>query len=64
MLNKKLHEEVQEFDEAREAEQIAELADIVEVIYAVVESKAKPEEFEEVRLSKKEECGGFLKICS
>lgn len=60
MLNKKLHEEVQEFNEANETEQIAELADIVEVIYAIVESKGVSiEQFEQVRLEKKEDRGGF-----
>ncbi len=39
MLNKKLHEELQEFDEANDSEQLAELADMVEVIYSILESK-------------------------
>jgi predicted house-cleaning noncanonical NTP pyrophosphatase (MazG superfamily) len=60
MLNKKLHEELQEFDEANGFEQIAEMADIVEVIYAIVKSKGVSiEEFENVRLAKKEDRGGF-----
>jgi len=60
MLNKKLHEELQEFDEANDSEQLAELADMVEVIYAIVESKGVSiEEFEQVRLSKKKDRGGF-----
>lgn len=62
MLNKKLHEELQEFDEANDSEQLAELADMVEVIYAILESKGVSiEEFEQVRLSKKADRGGFAK---
>lgn len=60
MLNKKLHEELQEFEEASDTEQIAELADIVEVIYAIVGSKnVSLDEFDQVRLAKKEDRGGF-----
>lgn len=59
-LQRKLHEEVREFDEAGEGEQIEELADILEVIYAIVEAKGLSlEQFEQVRLAKREKRGGF-----
>ncbi len=56
-LNKKLKEEVNEYiaDES-----IEELADITEVIYALVEAKGKTiEEFEKIRLDKRENRGAF-----
>lgn len=60
MLHKKLHEEIKEFNETSDSEQIAELADIVEVIYAIVESKGLSiDNFELVRIAKKEDRGGF-----
>jgi predicted house-cleaning noncanonical NTP pyrophosphatase (MazG superfamily) len=60
MLNQKLHEEFLEFTNANEEEQVAELADLVEVVYAILESKGvSVEEFEKVRLDKREQRGGF-----
>lgn len=55
MLDKKLHEELREYEEASEKDQVAELADIVEVIHAIIESKGLSiEQFEQVRLAKRE----------
>lgn len=54
MLDKKLHEELKEYEEASDNDQVAELADIVEVIHAIVESKELSiEQFEQIRLAKK-----------
>jgi predicted house-cleaning noncanonical NTP pyrophosphatase (MazG superfamily) len=56
----KLHEELEEFQTAEEEKQIEELADLVEVVYAILESKGVGvEEFEKIRLKKREERGGF-----
>ncbi|MEK3716247.1 nucleoside triphosphate pyrophosphohydrolase [Paenibacillus sp. FSL R7-0333] len=61
-LIKKLHEEIREFEEADDCNQIEELADIVEVIYAIVENQSlSVEEFEKIRLAKKDKRGGFSK---
>lgn len=58
-LNKKLQEEVKEYLEDNNVE---ELADIVEVIYGILGSmNISAQEFEKIRLSKKEEKGGFEK---
>lgn len=58
-LNKKLQEEVKEYLEENCVE---ELADIVEVIYGILKSmNVSLEEFEKVRLDKKEKRGGFDK---
>lgn len=58
-LNKKLQEEVKEYLEDNNVE---ELADIVEVIYGILGSmNISAQEFEKVRLNKKEEKGGFEK---
>lgn len=60
MLNVKLQEELDEYIEAKGNEQIAELADLVEVVYAILTSKGVSiEDFEKIRLSKKDERGGF-----
>lgn len=58
-LNKKLQEEVKEYLEDNNVE---ELADIVEVIYGILGSmNISIQEFEEIRLRKKEEKGAFEK---
>jgi predicted house-cleaning noncanonical NTP pyrophosphatase (MazG superfamily) len=57
-LNEKLQEELLEYRESDD--DINELADLVEVIYAIVESKGHTiEEFEKLRLFKREVRGGF-----
>ena len=57
LLDEKLIEEVNEYINSDEVE---ELADIVEVIYAILDYKeVKLENFEKIRLSKKEKRGGF-----
>jgi predicted house-cleaning noncanonical NTP pyrophosphatase (MazG superfamily) len=62
MLVFKLHEELDEFQTAEKDKQVEELADLVEVVYAILESKGVSlEEFEKVRLKKREERGGFEK---
>ncbi|MFW6270261.1 MAG: phosphoribosyl-ATP pyrophosphohydrolase [Bacillota bacterium] len=56
-LQKKLQEEL---DEYIESEEVMELADLVEIIYAILDVEGiSREEFEEMRLDKKEERGGF-----
>ena len=56
-LDKKLQEELEEYLESGE---IAELADLVEVIYAILDHKdISRDEFEKIRLDKKEDRGGF-----
>lgn len=58
-LNQKLGEELKEYNESGEVE---ELADLVEIIYAIAEHKGvSVDEFEKIRLSKKEKRGGFEK---
>ena len=61
-LNKKLQEEL---DEYYENDNIEELADIVEIIYAILNHHGvSRERFEELRLKKRKERGGFEnKIC-
>lgn len=60
ILNQKLHEEFLEYTHANEEDQVEELADLVEVLYAILESKGvSVEDFEKVRLAKREERGGF-----
>ncbi|MFS0556890.1 phosphoribosyl-ATP pyrophosphohydrolase [Brevibacillus sp. 179-C9.3 HS] len=60
MLDQKLHEELSEYLTASEEEKIAELADLIEVVYGVLESKGiSVEVFEKVRITKREERGGF-----
>ncbi|MDR2976538.1 MAG: nucleoside triphosphate pyrophosphohydrolase [Streptococcaceae bacterium] len=60
-LDKKLLEEVAEVVEAADkTSKVEELADLLEVIYAIAEnSEISLEEIEKVRLSKREERGGF-----
>jgi predicted house-cleaning noncanonical NTP pyrophosphatase (MazG superfamily) len=56
-LNRKISEEVAEYLEEYSVE---ELADIVEVVYALVKHKGLSlQEFEQIRLKKREERGGF-----
>jgi len=56
-LNKKLDEELREY---YETESIDELADMVEVIFAIVgQYGISIEEFEKLRLSKRQKRGGF-----
>ena len=58
-LNKKLQEEVKEYLDDNCVE---ELADIVEVIYGILESmNISSEEFEKIRIEKKEKRGAFHK---
>ena len=58
-LNKKLQEEVKEHLEDNNVE---ELADIVEVIYGILNSmNVSIEDFEKVRMDKKEKRGAFEK---
>lgn len=58
-LKKKLQEELNEY---YEEENIKELADLVEVIYGILKHKGiSIEEFEEIRLNKKMQRGGFDK---
>lgn len=58
-LNKKLNEELEEYQESKKIE---ELADIVEVIYGILKYKGVSiEEFDKIRLDKKEKRGGFDK---
>lgn len=60
MLTNKLQEELDEYNVANGEEQIAELADLVEVVYAILNNRnISIAEFEKIRLSKKEERGGF-----
>ncbi|WP_240419672.1 nucleoside triphosphate pyrophosphohydrolase [Paenibacillus periandrae] len=59
-LNEKLQEELDEYIASESKEQVEELADLVELIYAILENKGVSiEEFENIRLKKKEERGGF-----
>lgn len=58
-LNKKLQEEVHEYLEDNNVE---ELADIVEVIYGILNSMdVSIDDFEKIRLAKKEKRGAFAK---
>lgn len=59
MLNKKLDEELKEYQESHEAE---ELADILEVIYALAQARGvSKEQLEEIRNEKAEKRGSFEK---
>lgn len=59
MLNRKLQEELKEYYESGEVE---ELTDLVEIVYAIAEHKGvSVEEFERMRLSKRDKRGGFKK---
>lgn len=56
-LDAKLGEELKEYNESGDIE---ELADLMEVLYAIVGCKGmSTEEFEKLRLSKREKRGGF-----
>ncbi|MEW4368649.1 nucleoside triphosphate pyrophosphohydrolase [Paenibacillus kandeliae] len=56
-LNSKLQEELDEYNEDQD---VSELADLIEVAYAIIEHKGMSiDEFEQLRLKKKEERGGF-----
>ena len=58
-LNQKLEEELQEY---LESENIEELEDLVEVIYGILSLESiEIQEFEAIRLNKREERGGFEK---
>jgi predicted house-cleaning noncanonical NTP pyrophosphatase (MazG superfamily) len=58
-LNKKLYEELKEYDESGEIE---ELADLTELIYAIAKFKGcSIEEFNNMRINKREKRGGFKK---
>ncbi|MFD0694961.1 phosphoribosyl-ATP pyrophosphohydrolase [Paenibacillus sp. GCM10027628] len=60
MLDQKLHEEFIEYTHAKEEDQVEELADLVEVVYGILKTKGVSiEDFEKVRLAKKDERGGF-----
>ena len=62
MLNLKLQEELDEYNSASEEEMVSELADLVEVVYGVLKHKGVSiEDFEKVRLKKREERGSFDK---
>ncbi|QSO55437.1 nucleoside triphosphate pyrophosphohydrolase [Alicyclobacillus curvatus] len=57
MLNVKLGEELKEYLESGDVE---ELADLAEVMWAVVEAQGlSKEQFDEIRLTKREKRGGF-----
>lgn len=62
-LDKKLCEELNEYQTSESKQDaVEELADLVEVVYAVLEyEKLSIDEFEKIRLKKKEERGGFRK---
>lgn len=58
-LNKKLDEEVSEYQESKELE---ELADILEVVYAICEAQGHTaDELDKLRNKKSTERGGFSK---
>lgn len=58
-LNEKLAEELQEY---LASDDVTELADLVEVVYGILEIKGITlTEFEQLRLAKKQERGGFSK---
>ncbi|MGG4501526.1 phosphoribosyl-ATP pyrophosphohydrolase [Paenibacillus polymyxa] len=60
MLDMKLEEELQEYLTAETADQVGELADLVEVVYAILDNQGiSIEDFEQIRLEKKEKRGGF-----
>lgn len=60
-ITKKLHEEIQEYDEAQSKEvALEELVDIVELIHAALKlHDVSIEDFEKMRLHKKKIKGGF-----
>ncbi|QGQ95886.1 phosphoribosyl-ATP pyrophosphohydrolase [Paenibacillus psychroresistens] len=61
-LNEKLQEELDEYLTASPSDQVEELADLVELVFALLENKGVSiEEFEEIRIKKREDRGGFEK---
>ena len=59
MLDQKLNEELQEYQESKSLE---ELADLLEVIHAVVLARGSSmDEVEQIRIQKAEKRGGFKK---
>lgn len=59
-LSNKLKEELEEFLTATSEKKLEEIADLVEVIHAIVEHEGfSVDEFDKIRLAKKEERGGF-----
>ena len=60
-LNKKMHEELKEYEEAENQKQaVEELADLLELIYAAVRVHGSSvEELETIRKKKAEKRGGF-----
>lgn len=59
LLDQKLNEELQEYQESKSME---ELADLLEVIHAVVLARGSSiEEVEQIRIQKAEKRGGFKK---
>ncbi|MBW7456093.1 hypothetical protein ACFOLF_32515 [Paenibacillus sepulcri] len=61
MLDVKLQEELDEYRAAiNDEDQVEELVDLVELVYGILESKCVSiEEFEKLRLTKKDKRGGF-----
>jgi len=60
MLIAKLLEEAKESTDADPSQIVEELADLVEVVYALLQLKGvSREEFDRIRLQKREERGGF-----
>ncbi|KYG28096.1 nucleoside triphosphate pyrophosphohydrolase [Alkalihalobacillus trypoxylicola] len=61
-LKRKLHEELEEYKEAKnDADALEELADMLEIIHALAISHGVSfEELDEIRLEKAEKRGGFL----
>lgn len=58
-LDKKLNEEVAEYQYSKS---LSELADIIEVVYTIAKTRGfTPEQMEELRILKKESKGGFNK---
>lgn len=58
-LDKKLNEEVAEYQSSKS---LSELADIIEVVYAIAKTRGfTPEQMEELRILKEKSKGGFNK---
>ena len=58
-LEKKLSEEIKEYQESKD---VTEIVDVIEVIYRILELKGiSKEELEKIRIKKLEERGGFEK---
>ncbi|WP_153723670.1 nucleoside triphosphate pyrophosphohydrolase [Sporosarcina cascadiensis] len=60
-VNRKMHEELAEYEEANTAEEsVEELADLLELVYAAAQHHGVTiEELETARKEKAEKCGGF-----